>query len=145
MLFFSWCLTGSLADRRLITIWITVWKWEISLCRGEGLEAQSIFICQGWHTVRLTLRFPHSIWDQAKLCSSSLWAGWFTDRNHDSLLRRCHFLDRLWSAMASRYNFLCHLFLGNSSVILLICIFYNWDLTFCCCGHKSLSVMLRFI
>lgn len=34
------------------------------------LEAQSIFICQGWQRVRLTLRFPLSSWDEAKLWSS---------------------------------------------------------------------------
>lgn len=34
------------------------------------LEAQSIFICQGWQRVRLTLRFPLSIWDEAKRWSS---------------------------------------------------------------------------
>lgn len=59
-------VTYSLVQRRALKTHSAV----RSLYVDEMLEAQSIFICQGWQRVKLTLRFPLSSWDAAKLRSS---------------------------------------------------------------------------
>lgn len=62
----------------------------------EMLDAQSIFVCQGWQSLRLTFRFPLSAWDEAKLGSrfplSSViyWQkSWFFTISHPGSLSGC--------------------------------------------------------
>lgn len=63
---------------------------------AEMLDAQSIFVCQGWQSLKLTFRFPLSVWDEAKLGSrfplSSMiyWQkSWFFTISHPRSLSGC--------------------------------------------------------
>lgn len=101
---------------------------ESSPCVEEMLEAQSIFICQGWQGLKLTFRFPLSVWDRARTEIHDPFE--LRDLLTDSMVLYYFSAWILVRLPRQRWDdFLCHLLL-EKYVLSLIMFFYYLDAIF---------------